>query len=297
MDKSKRIGALVNGKGIQYLLDAAYLIMHNPITMYNADYNLIAYVGELSGDPIWSELVSTGTYSMSTREFFARESMTESAANAQKKWFVRSKNIVYNRLLIYIFNKEHIKVAVLTLYERNAFNEDDVNAFEKLADIIIYEIRSDADFTAYGRAFHEDKIVMLLDGAIKEPILYTPQVQILYDDFEDYLYVAVVGEAVNAVGYNRNDPAFYKNMLIDMFGSFKFAVYTDYVVMILSSKYNKLDEKLLCEPLNGFFSRYDLYAGISDCFESLYELREYYDKAVNLLKNGVLSNIEQRYFT
>ena len=294
MSKMAQIEAIENGKGIQYLLDAADRIFNNPIVLFDTNYDLIKYSAEFPDDPIWKELTETGTFSMETQEFFAREYMTEDVANAGDMVILKGKSLKYDRMLVNILNRDRIKVANLLMLEKNSFETGDVEAFIKFADKVMYEIKDDDFYIAYGKAYHEDKIIKLLDGVIKNPLFYTAHVQILYDGFEDYLNVAVVDVSYNKA--HEDSIAYFKGLLENMYPSFKFAAYHENIIMLMSTKLRKFDDKLFFGVQNSFFQQNDLFIGISDSFESLYELREYYDHAVSALKEGIARNDGQRFF-
>jgi hypothetical protein len=296
MNKFAQIKALKNGKGIQYLLDAAYKIFHNPIVIHDTNYQLMTYTGAMSlDDPIWSELISTGTISTKTQEFYAKERFTENVANANKFVILKSGELKYDRISGYIFNKDNIKVAVITMvWVDSPFATKDAAAFEELADKITREIHDNEYFIAYGKAYHEALIIKLLDQVINNPIIFTPQVQIFLDGFEDYLYVAVV--AIMQNDNHQNRLIYLKNLLENEYRSFKYAIYSDYIVMIMSSKYKDFYEEQFFDQDNNLFKQHGMVAGISDSFENPYELRKYYNEAVVALKNGIDQNNGQRFF-
>ena len=293
MNKLEQINALENGNGIQWLLDAANKILKNPIAMFETnDYNLKAYTDVACDDPLWDELIKTGTFSMETQGFFAKECFTEDVANADKLVILKSSKLKYDRIIGNIFNRDKIKVANIVMVGSNShFNDEDTAAFEALADKISDEIHDDKYFTAYPQMYYESIIVRLLKGIIKDPLIYTSHMQIFYDGFEDYLYVTVVR-------IPNDDPIGYRNMLEDQFKnkrlSFKYAIYREHVVIVMSSKHKEYSETKFFDE--NFFKQNDLYAGISSSFENPYELLEHYNQALAALKKGMEKNDGQWIF-
>ena len=284
MNKLEQVKAMKSGKGLQYLLDAARMIFHNPILMFEIDDHLIAFTDDDVDDPIWNELISTGTFSMKTLEFFAKEYFSECIANADKVAVVRSPELKYGIMAGHIFNRENVKVGIVAMYEYWAsFDEDTLAAFELFSAKITNEIRHDEHFIELGRAFHEDMINRLLDRNIRNPLVYTPHLQILYDGFDDYLYVAVVDVSRNVS--RQNGLEYFKQLLMAKNRSYKYAVYSGYIVMVMSSRYKSFYEELFFEEYHGLFKKNNLYAGVSGSFENLHELREHYGRAVAALKN------------
>ena len=294
-----QVNALENGKGIQHLIDAGGKIFKNPIAMFDTNYNLKAYTELPSDDPLWNELVSTGTFSMQTQEFFAKECFTEEVTNADKLVILKSNKLKQDRILGNVFNRDHIKVANIVMVGLDTLaGADDNAAFEKFADKVSNEIYNDEYYTAYGKEFHESIIVRLLDGIIKDPIIYSPHVQILYDGFDDYLFVAVVDIAQNNLRGEdlQNKLLFFKDKLENKYQFIKYAIYSGYIVMIISSKYNAIYEEQFFNTADNPFKQNGLFVGVSDGFENLYELRKYYDQAVTTLENGIKKNDGKWFF-
>jgi len=302
MNKPQQIKSLTNGNGIKYLIDAAREIFHNPILIYNTSYNLLAHTDDTIDDPIWEEMTSTGTYGLKTKKFFAKEYVTENLANTDKCTILKDSQtqyygiqLKYDRMAAYVFNKENIKVAVVIMYEHDIpFDKESQEAFELFAAKITSEIRDDEHFLSYGRAYHADMINKLLDGVITDWSIYTSQMQVMYDGFEDYLYVAVVDATQNDTQQNKLE--FIKNLLVGKHPSYKYAIYSNYIVMIMSSNYKDFRKELFFDKRHDFFTQNNLFVGVSGSFENIYELRKYYNVAVDALKSGIEKNSDQRVF-
>jgi len=263
--------------------------------MFDTRYHLKAYTDVHSDDHIWNELIFTGTFSIQTQEFFAKELFTEDVANANKIAILKSDKLKYDRISGYIFNRDNIKVAnVVIVGDGKPFDPDDMEAFEEFTNKITREIHDDEYFTSYGKEYHEDIIIKLLDNFITNPIIYTPHVQILLDGFDDYLYVAVVQEVQD--DYRKIKLIDLKNLLENKYRSFKYAVYFDHIVMIMSAKHKDFFEEHFFDTDDNPFKRNNILVGISDSFENPYELRAYYDQAVVALKNGIEKNRDQFVF-
>ena len=293
MTKLRQVKNLKNGQGIRYLLDAAKTIFNNPIFTIDMNHKLIALTDCAVDDPVWNELATTGTFSAKTLELLAKECFMEKIANADKNVIIRSDQIKYARMAGYFFNRENIKAGLVVMSEYDAcFDDESQAAFELFATKISSEIRNDEYFTTLGRAFHEDIITGLLNRTITNSPVYTPQVQVLYDGFEDFIHVAVVDVSRN--GTQQNKLEYLKELLISKNRSYKYAVYSDHIIIVMSSKFQYFHEGLFFDKHLGAFKKNNLFVGVSDHFENLYKLRNHYDEAVTALKTGI--NNVQRVF-
>ena len=299
MDKTEQIKALENGKGIQYLLNSANVIFNNPINMIDINYNLLAFTGAAVDDRNWDELTTTGTYSLKTLELLANEGLLEDITNAEKTVILKSDKLKSSKVAGHITNNNNINVGLIMMSEcSTSFDEESMAAFEALTDKITCEIKDYAYFTILAMTYHEDKINLLLDKAIKNPLLYNPQAQVLYDGFEDYLYVAVVNAERNDIleHVHHSRLEYFQSMLKTKYKTFKYSVYKDYIVMLMSSKHKVFYGAPFFTSHAGLFEQNGLSMGISSSFENIYELRKYYDQAVAALTNGLANKKGQRIF-
>jgi len=304
MDKLKQIKSLESGKGIQYLVDAAREIFHNPILIHDTNYCLLAHSGDTIDDPIWNEMTLAGEYSLKTKQFFAQTHINtiENLANTDKSVILKNSQtqyygiqLKYDRMAGYAYNREDIKVAVIVMYENEApFDAESQTAFELFTEKITNEIRDNEGFIKRGRAFHAEMITKLLDGVIRDFLLFTPQIQVMYDGFDDYLYVAVVDATQSNIKQNKLEH--FNNLLASKHPSYKYAIYSDYIVVVMSSAYKEFRKEMLFDKRLDLFTQNNLFAGVSGCFENLHELRKHYNVAVSALKKGIEKNGDQRVF-
>ena len=294
MGRLEQIKAMKKERDIQSLLDGAYSILENPIAMFDTNYSLIAYTDVVTDDPIWNELISTGTFSKETQEAFANTNFTYSVTTADKIVILKSDDLAYDRVHAYVFNRKRIKVAQLVMVECNtSLTADDIVAFNALADKITSKIRDDEHYTEFGDAYLSSLITRILDGEIRDTRVYAAHIKILYEGFESYfLHLAVIelrqGNAQNGGLEHVRDLLMEKNK------SCKFAIYSGYIVMVMASKHIDFDVKHFLSKNRNLFEQFDLYAGVSSCFENLYELLEYYVEAVAALKVGRENKTSQR---
>ena len=284
MSKLAQIKAMRKDKDIQSLLNKASSILKNPIAMFDTNYTLIANTDVVTDDPIWNELVSTGTFSLETQKFFADIYFTYDVSNTEKVVVLKSDMLKHDRVLANVYNRDRIKVANLVMVACNTpFDADDIVTFNAFAEKIESKIRDDDHYTEFAKLVYNNLITMLLNGEIKDTKMYAPHMKILYDGFDVWLHIAVIGSSQDGAQQDKLENV--KKTLMEKNKSYKFALYSGYVVMIMSSSQIEFNRKRALGKHEEFFEQNELTVGISSGFENLYELRKYYDEAVASLSN------------
>ena len=299
MGKVEQINALENGYGIQYLIDSAYMILKNPIYVVDIDYNLLGYTDVPVDDRVWNDLISSGTFSQSILELLAQEGFIEDFTNADRSIRIYSNAMSHIRIADRFFDGAGNPAGMIVIYNSQVpFDTEDEATLEKLADKITDEIRNHMYFITLTMTFYEEKINMLLDGVITDPLLYNSIVQVLYHNFEDYLYVAVLDVAHEGImeQVHVDRLAYFKSLLKTQYPLHKLSVYHGYIVMLMSSANQSIYASPFIHTYVDLFERNGLSMGISSSFENMYELRKYYDQALAALKEGFSGNTGQRIF-
>ena len=292
------VKALENGRGIQYLLDSAYKIFNSPVYVIDSFYNLIAFSGVPTDDPVGNELIKTGTFGTNARELMANENVIRDVSYSDKIVRLQSDKWPYSLISGRIFNGENIWIGQTTIYEFTPFGAEEIAAFETLTEKISGEISDYEYFSKLPAIFFEGTINMLLDKTVENTIVNNPQAQIMHYGLENYLYVAVVNVAKNNIleSVHLNRLAYFQSLLKTRYKSFRYAAYADHIVMLMSSKHGDFYEAL---PLGKDYSLFEyngLYVGISKGFENIYEFCLYYDQALAALKKGMETGDGKRVF-
>ena len=174
MSKVKQVKDLKNGKGLQYLLNAAKRIFRNPLLIADMNHRGIAFADDSVDDLVWDEMTSTAAFSMKAQDYFAKECFIEYAANPDKYAILKSDELKYARMSGYILNRDNVKVGIVSIYEcYTPFDEESRAAFELFTAKITCELLSSGHFIKVGKAFHEEMINGLPDRVIENRIYRT----------------------------------------------------------------------------------------------------------------------------
>ena len=298
MNMPEQVNALENGKGIQYLLDSARNIFCSPIYVIDAFYNLIAFSGVPVDDTYWNELIETGTFGAGALELMASENVVRDVSYSDKIVRLRSDKLSSDLISGHIYNGDNIWVGQMTISEKIPFDTERIAAFEMLIDKISGEIHDYEYFTKQPTIFFQNTIEKLLDITAQSSPINNPQAQIMHFGFERYLYVAVVSIVRNDILENVHQSrlAYFQSLLKTKYQSFQYAIYTDHLVVLMSSQHSDYYSATYFSPNAGFFEENGLYIGISNSYENVYETRRYYDQALTALKNGIKQEGGQRVF-
>jgi len=290
----EQIIAITNGKGVQYILDEAYRILGNPILTHDMEYKVIAYNENETDDPIWNEFMTTGMVGHDRLVFYRDECFFEMAADAGKITFLLSDKLKYDRLFGKLFTKDSIQIgcACMTATEK-PFEEVDPILFEIVCDILNKEFCNSELYQSYGQAYMETLIGQLIENNIEDIGFYIATIESLYIGLKSILRVAVLD--INQCNPTYTKLTYFRDIFKQAQPDFKYAVFSNYILILMSSDSTILHIEDL-NKLYTLFEKNNMYIGISDCFENLFDLREHYKEAISALNHGLKNNGRQRIF-
>lgn len=293
-NKTERMKALKNGKGIQYLLDEAYRILGNPIVTYDMEYKVIACTeNAVTDDPIWNESVTTGMVSYDRLEFCKDECFFKRAPVREKIIFLTHDELKYDRLFTRLFTTNNMQVGYLCMVAcYKPFDAEDPELFEAVCGIFNEELSASEFYQNYGQTHMETLVSKLIENNIEDIDLIS-SMDSIYIGLKDILRLAVVDISQCDPGHTKL--AYFRDIFKQIRPDFKYVIYSNYIVCLFSSGHTVLDIEPIIKLYN-IFEQNNLYAGISGYFENIFELPKYYNQAVNALSNGLKHNNDQRIF-
>lgn len=296
-DKSERLKKIKSGRGIQHVLNKVYEILENPIAMYDlTEYKLLACAeGIVTDDSFLNELIAQGAFSKTTLEYCKEELWFDTVANEDIVAFIDSGTLKYDRIVGKLFNKDNILVAGLIVVACDKpFEDGDLELVKIVCKIISKELGKSEFYENYGQEFRETLVRKLIEGSIQDKGYFTPYVADIYSGLEPNLYLAVAD-------ITQCDPTYTKlTYFRDLFkrkqSDCKYFVYSNYIVMIISTNEETFDLKKDLKKLSAIFAENDICVGISSCFDNLFILQKHYKEAVIALHDGQITNCDQRIF-
>lgn len=288
-NKIELVKALRNGIGIQHLLNEAYKILGNPLYIHDRDDKLLAYTDNvITDDPIWNEIVAYNSVSSETLELLINERFGEAVANAKRIAFLTSDKLKYDRILGKLFNSDNTRMASVDVIAcKKPFEDEDPMVFEEFCKILSQELSKNELYQNYGKIYQENIIRQLIDGSIIDRPYYSGRIEDIYKGLKVYLYLAVAD--ISECDPKHAKLRYFTDLFKHIQPEFEYSIYSDYIVIIMSSDNTSLNVKEDLNKLYRLFERNNIYVGISSHFENLFELHKHYIEAVHAL-NTVLKN-------
>ena len=284
--KMRQLKRIKNGQGLQHILDEVYAIMGNPALIFDMDYQLIASpTGAVNDDPIWCEFMAHGKLHDETIEFFKKESFIDSVANCTQfdgVTYLFSRKLKYNRIFGQIYNKDQMPVADLVMVACESPFEDYTPALIKtVCAVLSAEIGEMAYYERYGQIYQDNMIEKLIEGSIDDKEIYSGHVSNIERGLKANIFVAVAD--VTQAAAQDKDLAYFRALFKQAEPAFKYAVYAEYIVILISSHNSMLNRQLDLNSLAALCERENICVGVSSCFENLFEMHKYYLEAIDAL--------------
>jgi len=292
--KKRELKSLKNGKGMQNLLNQLYRVLGNPVATFDLSYNLIAYADDvITDDPLWNELIATGSFGTDTLTVFKSENWIDAVANCDKLALLNSDKLKYDRINAKIFDKDKTRIANLIVVACDKpFEDGDPELIVDICDILSKEIRASEFYQKLDRAYQETLICDLLSGYPIDKLLVTAKLTDIDRDMALNIYLAVVKvpqDKLDKLGH-------FRDLFKQTQRKYKYYIYNDYIVILISTNNPQLSVNIELRKLRNLFIQENMHAGISSSFDNLYELRKHYLEAANALDNGLKNNSDQHIY-
>jgi len=287
--KTKLLKEIEKGKGVQYVLDEAHKIMGNPALIFDMEYSLIAAPTDaVNDDPIWYEFMTHGKLNSETIEFFKKESFIDSVSNCVQLngvTYLLSNRLKYNRIFGQLYNRDNLPIADLVMVAcENPFEEYTPALIETVCAILSEEICQNEYYQEYGQIYQDRIITNLIEGSIEDRKIYSGHVSNLYTGLKPEVFLAVTD--VTKSSFKDAALAHIRDLFKQTEPSFKYSIYSGHIIILISSDHPKLEQKNDLNNLSDLFEKENIHAGISRCFENLFDLRTHYLEAMHALNHG-----------
>lgn len=298
LDKDSKIliEQLKQGGDLNHLLNIAYKIMGNPIIVFDTSYHLLACTeNTVTDDPLWNEIIIYGTFTHDTVNFFNNEQFIDAVAYTDVVTILKSDKLKYDRISSKFFDKDNLhlgNICVIGCYK--PIETADFKNAEVICEYLSNEIQNSDYYQKISRVFQETFISQLIEGNFDDKVLIENSTNEIYKDLKENLYIAVV----DIIEYDDTltHLAYFKDLFEQLQTEYKYFIYLNNIVIIISTDSPPLNVKRDLNILNDFFKKNKIYAGLSRVFQNLFEIQKYYKQALNALNYGMNVNLDQHIF-
>lgn len=290
------IRALANNGGIQTLIDIGYQMLGNPFNVLDTSWKCLgSSKSETHDDNIWHELSSIGFLSRETVSYYVNNKFLYRLLKSRDPFYWNDDNILYPRIMGRIAVDDKPIGIIGVIGKEKPFFESDFEMVSTLCNALSAELQKD-QFIHYTKGVvYEDFIRDLLEGRINDEKAIEERITYLIQGLKKYIFVFTID--VRGFDKTRSSLSYLQHSLETLIENSKSIVYNDYIVIIASHAKKKNFMESGLDQLKEYMQKANLQGGVSECFQNLKDLREYYDQSLCALKAGThLHQGETLYF-
>jgi len=291
----KFLDALTAESGLEQLVKLGYTMLGNPVLLIDMSFKTIAFSNnsKINDDPVWNEYVTSGYSSLSSVSYYTKNKLIQLVNQSEVPFFWTDPYSKYPRIMSNILiGSKQIAILSVIAHEK-PLQDEELELVALLSKAISIELQKD-QFAQYSRGLmHENFMEELLTGKIKDGKIIDERIKVLNVNFKKNLYILTLD--ISSFDNTKISLTFLRNELEQKIPNSKAVVYDDRIVLIISYD-DKQSYKSEIKRIKGFLKSYDLYAGMSRCFDRLEEVQEHYTQSLNALRLGMLLNKEEYFY-
>lgn len=289
---------LSQDKGLQQIINKGYEMLENMILLSDISMNVILLSENAKiDDNLKNWIYEDRTENYNNFYIKNREKRGFEKANKSKCPIYIGKDIdTYAYVVSNVIVNNNV-IAHLTVVEyEKPIKEEDYNIISLLCKIVSLEMQKDR-FICNTRGFlYEYLFLDLLEGIIKEPLIIEDRIKSLDIELKENLYVFTI--VVKKDEQINTKLSYIRNLLEDMIKNSKSVIYNDHIMLLITTSG---DEEPLhnvdLEKLKNFLKNNKMHGGLSYCFHSLKDLKDYYEQSLTSIELGIHLNKEETIFS
>lgn len=295
--KSRLCNALLSGKGINYLISEAALVLNNPIIVADNSFAIIASSGaDKFSDTFLQDIVQNGCYPENyIKHTFRHNAVISTSIEIDPP--IQSDKYSPKRYMSVDLMIKGKYVGFATMVEENPFKESDNTMFAYLCRIIVTELKSTNHDVYASRSDSEYVLMELLNGTLSGSRLNTRLVQAGID-FKNPKRLIVFRR--HPQDYSAPRFEFFINEFQRQLSNCPCVIYSDAIVCLLDS--NIVNEERFKDVIMKMLEFSGFVCGISDDIDSAIRFNSHYSKAVTAIilgetmkHNGPIYNYNEYY--
>ena len=270
--------------GLPSSIDYAYHVFRNPVFVFDTNYNLIAATWDaieelgLKDQVLIDKRFSADDFKMANRDHNIHSKVLKSEIPI----IAYNDALGYEQMYCAINTRKNLGHIVISAINK-PFEPIDTELMLLLKKYVDQQMKKDS-FIRSAKGFNYEYFLRdLLDEKIGTGNSNSSHMKFTEITFSGNMYCMVVETARSTESVNINH---IRNLLESRFPYSKTLIYNDQIVIIISFQENHLLPGEYLETGRKICSENGLYAGISNCFQDIMELREYYAQALRAIEYG-----------
>jgi PucR family transcriptional regulator, proline-responsive transcriptional activator len=291
---NKLLNSMFQGSNFQDIIDTGYELLENPMNITDIGLRLYAHtkIGK-TDDSTWNNLTQKGYISedsIPTAEF---KKLIQKQRNANLPIIVDPGSFKHSVLLANIL-ADNKRVGTLAVLDFNRpFRNSDIPLARFLSMVISQLMQKDQLIHNKKGIGYEFLIIDLLEGRHQNKKIVEERLKYLNWEINKNIYVIAVSPKNPAITYEKILKT--RDRMANLFSNGKTIVYENDIVIILSTK-KEYPLEVDLNRLTVFLEKTDMYGGISQCFNSLFEIKKYYKQALKAVDMGAVSEKGNLFF-
>lgn len=296
----KLLDAVCRG-GIQNIADIAYLLLGNPIIIYDLSFKILAFSQNVQPDCILLKKVTQDKQMIEQTmfAFFEDNVLDLLKKGGSSCFFDRGDRSIFPEKTIIIFSPICINGILMgfavVMQGHVQWDESDLALTDEICKIISIEMRNDHFYKNSKGVLYEHFFRDMLEDLSERRSFVEARIQALGLKMHKNMYIVVI-----RLEQQIEDDLQFRPLLQEIGNIFKNSISTIYKEHIVSLIHCNRDEQALMdtihEKLKICLDPGDLMAGVSLCFHDICQIRRHYIQAVDALDIGLSLKKPEKIF-
>ena len=279
--------------GIQAMVDHAYQVFGNPLFMFDSTFNLVAANWDhlenvAKGDEV---IINKGFVDFDFK-LANKDRNYERMMKSDMPIKIYHEELGYEQWLCAINTEKDMGHLVLSAVD-NPFKPIDKDMLWVLKKFIDQQLKKD-EFIRNSKGFHYEYFMKdLLDGKIATNKSFMERMNYVGAEFSGNMYCIVIEAARSSKAMNSYR---IRNLFESRFANTKSLIYNGEIVILLSLPKNQMITDSQMNKAQQICLENGLYAGMSNCFDDITKLADYYKQALRAIELGICTADEPNLF-
>ncbi len=281
--------------GLQPAIDYSYRVFGNPVFVFDSNYNLIAAPFEkLKGQNFTDRTLEKKGFTDQDFKMVSRQNnIHERVKRSEIPLRAFNSELGYEQLYCSINTSKDLGHIVVSAINK-PFEPIDTEFLLTLKKYINEQIKKDA-FIQNARGFNYEYFIRdLLDHKVAADRASITRMNYVRDDFKGNNYCIVIEIARSQETINARH---VRNMLESRIPYLKTIIYNGQLIAIITISNKQLLPPEYVNAMQKLCQENGLYAGMSNCFQNILKIEEYYNQALRAIELGICKDNSPNLFS